>query len=139
MCDEPITVVRRLYDGFERADIEAIVGAFDPSVEIFAPETLPWSNGNYTGKDGALEYFRGALSVLDGNRFDVQEFHTDGGWVAAVGKWSATVRATGDAFDVRFVHFWTVRDGKIVKAEGISDTAGIVRAFTERPAVTAGA
>ena len=49
--------------------------------------------------------------------------------LTALGYWSGTFKSTGKSFNVRFVHFWILRDGKVIRAEGISDTVPIVRAF----------
>jgi hypothetical protein len=54
--------------------------------------------------------------------------HVEGEGEAAIGGWSCRFRASGCEFDVRFVHFWQFRDGKVVKGSGISDAVGIVRA-----------
>ncbi len=128
MSERTIAVVRRLYEGLDRADVETVLGLFDPEVEIVTPKALPWSSGHYTGLEGAAAYFGGALRYLDQTRFDVQEVHASGQWAAAYGNWSGRFRDGGGEFDVRFVHFWTLRDGRVIHTEGISDTDGIVRA-----------
>ena len=122
-------LVDELYAGLGKADIEAVLALFDPSVEIRTPDTLPWSSGGYSGLDGAVEYFTSALGHLEDNVFEVTEVRTTEDWAAAIGHWSGRAVASGGTFRVRFVHFWTFRDGKVVLAEGISDTAGILRAF----------
>lgn len=45
------------------------------------------------------------------------------GKVAAVCTYVGTYRATGKSQNVRVVHLWTVRDGKIVAFEQVCDTA----------------
>jgi ketosteroid isomerase-like protein len=124
-----IALVERLYDGLGRGDIEAVLGCFDRDVVVSTPDTLPWSTGHYSGIEGALKYFGGALEACADTEFDVQEVRPSEDWAAAIGDWSGTSRATGKRFTVRFVHFWTMRDGRVVKAEGISDTVGIAMAF----------
>ena len=124
-----VALVERLYDGLGREDVETVLGCFDPEVVISTPDALPWSTGYYDGIDGAVKYFGGAIEACADTVFDVQEIHPSDDWAAAIGDWSGTARVTGKRFTVRFVHFWTMRDGRVVKAEGISDTVGIVRAF----------
>jgi uncharacterized protein len=127
--EEVVQVVTRLYEGLADEDIETVLGIFDPEVTIVAPGSLPWSTGEYKGIEGAVKYFEGALTACADTRFEVQEIRASGDWAAAIGDWSGTARSTGRSFTVRFVHFWTLRAGKVLKAEGISDTVGIVRAF----------
>ncbi len=130
MSEQTTAIVERLYEGLAKADIETVLGIFDPEVEIVTPEALPWSTGHYTGLEGAAAYFGGALQYLDRTGFDVEEIRPSGeDWVAAIGMWSGRFREGGGEFNVKFVHFWTLRDGKVIKGEGISDTIGIVRAF----------
>ncbi|WP_194916640.1 nuclear transport factor 2 family protein [Catenulispora rubra] len=130
MTDEQVVaIVEKLYDALGREDIETVLGIFDPEVVIHTPPSLPWSTGDYQGLEGAVKYFQGALEACADTVFDVEEIHPSGDWAAAIGDWSGTSRASGRGFRVKFVHFWTLRDGKIIKAEGISDTVEIVAAF----------
>ncbi|MGI5519992.1 nuclear transport factor 2 family protein [Micromonospora sp. CA-259024] len=123
------SIVDDLYSGLRRMDAPAVVSLFHPEVEIRTPPSLPWSTGHYTGLDGAVAYFTSALDLLDENLFDVEEVRVSGDdWVAAIGQWSGKFK-NGGVFDVRFVHFWAIRDGKVYRGEGISDTDGIVRAY----------
>ncbi|MFR9776110.1 nuclear transport factor 2 family protein [Micromonospora sp. MS34] len=128
MTDRVEAVVEALYDGLKRMDAPAVVSLFHPDAEIVTPKSLPWSTGHYSGLEGAMSYFTGALEMLDDNRFDVEEVRVSGDdWAAAIGMWYGHFRSGGE-FNVRFVHFWTLRGGKVIKGEGISDTDGIVRA-----------
>jgi ketosteroid isomerase-like protein len=128
---DTVAAIERLYEGLANEDIAAVIGAFSPEVVILTPDSLPWSTGHYEGIEGAVKYFEGAVTACADTLFEVEEIRPSGDWVAAIGNWSGTARSTGRSFNVRFVHFWTLRDGKVVKAEGISDTVGIVRAFEE--------
>jgi uncharacterized protein len=128
MTQNVAKLVETLYDGLNRMDAPLVVGLFSPDAEIRTPPSLPWSTGHYTGLDGAVAYFSGAMEMLADNRFDVEEVRVSGDdWAAAIGMWYGKFKSGGE-FNVRFVHFWTLRDGKVIRSEGISDTDGIVRA-----------
>jgi ketosteroid isomerase-like protein len=129
MSEQYVETVKRLYEGLSSFNIEMVMAAFDPEVVLVAPKSLPWSEGDYKGLDGAARYFGGAIELLEKTRFDVEDLLPSGDWVTALGYWSGTFKSTGKSFNVRFVHFWILRDGKVVRAEGISDTVPIVRAF----------
>jgi len=130
MSDKVKALIETLYDGLKRMDVDAVVSLFDADVEIQTPTSLPWSAGHYTGLDGAVSYFTGALAMLEENRFEVQEVRVSGeDWAAALGMWYGRFRDSGGVFNVRFVHFWTLRDDRIIRGEGMSDTDGIVRAL----------
>lgn len=130
MTDEQVVAtIEKLYDALGREDVETVLSLFDPEVVVLTPESLPWSTGNYTGLEGAVKYFQSALEACADTVFDVHEVHPSGDWAAAIGDWSGTARVTGRSFTVKFVHFWTLREGRVIKAEGISDTVGIAAAF----------
>ncbi|WP_167368051.1 nuclear transport factor 2 family protein [Streptomyces agglomeratus] len=137
MPEQPVETVQRLYKGLSSFDIDMVLGTCDPEVEIVAPKSLPWSEGEYKGLDGAAAYFAGALGHLDQAHFDFEELLPSGDWVTALGWWSGRFKATGKEFRVRFVHFWVIRDEKVFRAEGVSDTVPIVRASEPDPENTA--
>lgn len=137
MSEGTVALVERLYEGLDRADIEAVLALFDPEVEIATPPSLPWSAGNYTGLDGAAAYFGKALEYLEETQFLVEEIRPSDDWAAAIGNWTGRFRESGGEFNVRFVHFWEFRDDRVIKGSGISDTVGIVRAFSADPASAA--
>ncbi|MDJ1130686.1 nuclear transport factor 2 family protein [Streptomyces iconiensis] len=128
MPKQNVDTVKRLYEGLTAFDIDMVLGTCDPEVVIIAPKSLPWSQGDYAGIDGAAAYFASALGHLDQAKFDVEELLPSGDWVTALGWWSGRFKETGNEFNVRFVHFWIIRNGKVVKAEGVSDTVPIARA-----------
>jgi ketosteroid isomerase-like protein len=43
--------------------------------------------------------------------------------VAVVARYTGTGKATGEALDLRVVHIWEVRDGKIARFRQCADTA----------------
>ncbi|MFJ9822168.1 nuclear transport factor 2 family protein [Streptomyces sp. NPDC101151] len=132
MAEQSLAATKRLYEALDKADTEAVVGLFDPSAEIVVPPLPPWLPAGYSGVEGAVDYFRTVLRALEETHFSVTEMRPSGDdWVAVIGDWWGQVRSTGREFNARSVHFWTFRDGKVVKAEGIFDTAGIMRAFTD--------
>lgn len=142
MSEQTLATVKQIYNGLQTADIKAVLELFDPSSEIFTPGSLPWSTGYYSGLDGALAYFTSALGHVEETRFEVEDWlpsdgQPSGDWVTALGWWYGRALPSGNEFRVRFVHFWTLRDGKVVRAEGVSDTAGIINAFG--PSLTASA
>jgi ketosteroid isomerase-like protein len=122
-------IVRGAYDAFGRGDLDAVLTAFDPDIVWQTPPTLPWSQGDYQGHDGVRDYFQSFLTHLAEPRIAPDELLVCGDRVVAVGFERARVRATGVAFAAHFAHLWTVRDGRVVRMQGIVDTATIRQAF----------
>jgi ketosteroid isomerase-like protein len=67
-------------------------------------------------------------------RADPECLVSDGPDVVAFGVYSGTFTATGQFMRARFVHHWTVRDGKVVRFEQYTDTHLVRQAMeTEVP------
>ncbi len=54
--------------------------------------------------------------------------------MVATGRYQATVRNTGAEIDTPIAHFFTVRNGKIEKWVGFSDSAHVADAHTGKAA-----
>ena len=122
-------LVKSVYDAFGRGDVASVLGALDPDVEWVTPPSLPWSRGRYVGHAGVHAYFASFLSALDAPRIEPETIEQGGSFTWSVGVERARVRATGAEFEARFVHLFTIRQGRIVRMEGIVDTASIRDAF----------
>jgi ketosteroid isomerase-like protein len=127
MSDSPnVAVVRRMYDS-----------KGDPAVtqEIMAPDIV-WditpgfpNGGVYHGFDSVVNDFFGPLF----GRFDAfypvaEEFYADGDHVIAFGHYQGSTK-TGKNVQVRFIHLWTVRAGKLARMQQAADSLVIDRAL----------
>ena len=56
------------------------------------------------------------------SQVEPEEFVEAGDRVVAVGRTRGRVRVTGEEFDVRAVHVWALRGGKVVRFEAYIDT-----------------
>jgi ketosteroid isomerase-like protein len=54
--------------------------------------------------------------------------------VATLGRYEATVKATGKQFDSRVAHFFTIRDGKVSQWIGTGDTTDVIAAYSSSSA-----
>jgi ketosteroid isomerase-like protein len=125
-----LQVVDGIYAAFARGDIDAVLAAMDASVEWMTPETLPWSRGTYTGPAQLGEYFHSFAAALEGAQVQPHELQPlADGRIVALGVERARVRRTNAAFEARFVHLWTVHDGRVTAMRGLVDTAAIQAAF----------
>jgi uncharacterized protein len=99
-----VALVQSVYDAFRSGDIPTILNHLDPQADLNfeGPSAIPWA-GNRQGDN-----------------------------VAAVGRYQARVKLTGKRIDSPLVHLWTIRNGKVVRCQELTDTA------TEAAACTAG-
>ncbi|MDT0321194.1 nuclear transport factor 2 family protein [Streptomyces millisiae] len=118
-----ISLVRRIYDS------EA-----DPAVlqEVIAPDIV-WDitpgfpgGGVYHGFESVGRDFFGPLF----ERFDAlhavgEEYYADDeGHVCALGHYHCVTKR-GNSADVRFIHIWTVRDGKLTHLRQVADSLAV--------------
>jgi ketosteroid isomerase-like protein len=127
---EPVDLVRRSYDAFERGDLEAVLGDLDPEIEWHQAQGLP-HGGLYRGRD---EVRRNVFEPLDAEWWETfsappQEFIDGGDRVVVLGRYRGVAKGTGRILDVPFVHVWTVADGRAVTFRQFLDTAGWIDAL----------
>jgi hypothetical protein len=65
-----------------------------------------------------------------------EELIASGDTVAAVTRYTGTGKATGKELDLRVVHVWDVRDGKITQFRQFADTAKFLEAVPAEIATT---
>jgi ketosteroid isomerase-like protein len=124
-----VGTVEAMYAEFARGELGRVLELLDPEVEWVTPPTLPWSSGSYRGREGVAEYFTSFGTALEDARVEPEELIECGDRVVALGSERGRSRATGRAFEARFAHVLTVRDGRVVQMRGHVDTAAVVAAF----------
>ncbi|GII29071.1 nuclear transport factor 2 family protein [Planotetraspora mira] len=128
MTENNVEIIRRLYDAFETHDFNVIAELFDPDVEIYQSELLPWG-GDYKGHDGAVTFFTGLLQHID-SKVTVEQIVEAGDRVVEVGRTVGTTTNGSVPFDVPEVHVWQVRDGRIVRMESYVDVPLMLKALS---------
>jgi len=119
-------IVTSLYDAFGRGDIPAVLGLLAPDVRWHEAEGNPYqpSGKGWVGPDAVVSNLFEKMGD-DWTEFTVRPslFHDSGSVVTVEGRYIATHRGTGKAFDSQVCHVWTVEDGKITKFQQYVDTA----------------
>jgi uncharacterized protein len=124
-----VASVRAVYDAFARGDAAALMGALDPNVVWYEAESILYADRNpYRSPQAIGEGVFGRMGA-DWNNFRVRvDQIIDGGdTVVALGRYSATWKATGKPLDAQFAHVWTWKNGKIVGFQQYTDTAQFAR------------
>jgi ketosteroid isomerase-like protein len=120
--------VHEMYGAFARGDVPRVQELLDPDV-VWRTPTLPWSTGEYRGREGVGTYFASFAEALDDAAVEPHEVLEAGDRIVALGEERATVRRTGNRFAVPFAHVLRLRDGRVVEFQGHVDTAAITEAF----------
>ena len=130
MSQENVNVVRGMYQAFATGDIPVIIAALDPQVEWWEAENFIYADNNpYVGPDAVL----GGVFMRIGNEWDgftvSPEAVLDGGDIAVgYGYYSGAYKQTTEHARAQFAHFFTFREGKIVKFQQYTDTAQFLKA-----------
>jgi ketosteroid isomerase-like protein len=136
-ADEHVTraVATRWFHALSTGDIETTADCLAPSVEFinYTPvpgynDVMPWI-GTYHGADAALASFRVFISVCDPQVEELVKLAVDGAEAAGVIRERGVVRATGLAYEIEFIQWLTIRDGKIVRWKSYTDPSSIIRAL----------
>lgn len=133
--EQNMALVRKLYDAFERGDIQAILGNLTGDVEWVqdGPTVIPYA-GKKTGTTQVRQFFDALVGTQEAIKLTIDHFIAQGDEVATLGRYAATVKATGKQFDSRVAHFFTIRDGKVSRWIGTGDTTDAAAAYSSSSA-----
>jgi uncharacterized protein len=124
-----VDVVNRVYAGFAAGDIKAVVATFADDIEWTEAAGFPYA-GTFVGADAIVaNVFMRLGTEWDGYKAEPDLVIGDGDQVAASGWYSGTYKQTGKAFRARFVHWYTVTDGKIARFEQVVDSSKVNEAL----------
>ncbi len=124
-----VDIIRGGYAAFVAGDISAVLALFDRDMVWSTVESVRFG-GVYQGPEGAGEF----LATLPQNyaelRVEPERYIDAGDTVVATGRYRGRT-VTGNAFDVPWVHIWTLRDGKATSFTEVQDSATVVEALRE--------
>jgi ketosteroid isomerase-like protein len=125
MSAENVKTVESMYAAFATGDIPTVLGSLDPQVEWSEAENFIYADGNpYVGPEAVLQgVFMRIVSDWDGFAVTPKEVLDAGDTAIGQGHYSGTHNQTGKQVRAQFAHFFTFRDGKIVKFQQYTDTA----------------
>ena len=121
----PAQIIESVYAAFRRGDIAHIVNLVAPGATWRQPSTLPWG-GDYTGPEGAAEFFRKLAASMNTVSFEARESISTGNEVFSFGDYEGANPATGKSAHARWAFRWRVDGGKITAYEGYMDTAKLL-------------
>jgi ketosteroid isomerase-like protein len=110
-----------------------VIGALDPQVEWLEAENFIYADNNpYVGPNAVLEgVFMRIGGEWEGFSVSPKEVLDAGYSVIGHGYYSGTYNKTGRHVRAQFAHFFTFRDGKVIKFQQYTDTAQFQQAVSE--------
>jgi uncharacterized protein len=130
MSQENAIIVQSMYEAFGKGDISTVIAALDPQVEWWEAENFIYADSNpYVGPNAVLEgVFIRIGTEWDGFTVAPKEVLDAGDTIIAHGYYSGTYKQNGKQVRAQFAHFFTFRDGKVVKFQQYTDTAQFLQA-----------
>jgi uncharacterized protein len=122
--------VQELYAAFGRGDVPAILEKLADDVvwESEGPAILRFT-GVRRGEAEAKGFFDALRTEHANPELTITDYVDSGDRVMTIGRYAATMKATGKKFDIPIAHYWKFRDGKIVRYIGFADTAAAAEAL----------
>lgn len=125
-------VVESLYRAFAAGDGATISGLLAEDLVWVEAEGGPYADHNpYSGPGAVFEGVFGRIgAAFEGFVVTPVTFVASDDRVVAMGRYTGTNRATGEALDAQFAHVFTVTNGKITHFQQYTDTAQWMDAVT---------
>ena len=122
--------VQELYAAFGRGDVPAILAKLADDVvwESEGPAIVSFS-GIRHGKAGAASFFEALGADQSNQQLTIAEYVASGDAVMTIGRYTATMKATGKKLDTPIAHYWKFRGDKVVRYVGFANTAAAVEAL----------
>jgi len=125
LSQQNVDIVQGMYNAFASGDIPTILGALDPQVEWWEAENFIYDDGNpYVGPEAVLQgVFMRIGTEWEGFAVTPKEVLDAGDTAIGHGYYSGTYKKNGKRAKAQFAHFFTFRDGKVVRFQQYTDTA----------------
>jgi ketosteroid isomerase-like protein len=123
-------LIQSVYDAFGSGEIQTILGnlADDVTWTLEGPSIIPFT-GKRKGVVQVKQFFEILATTQTNQKLTMEPLIAQGDQVAGVGRYAATVTATGKRFDTPVSHFFTIRNGKIARFVDVIETATIADAY----------
>jgi len=128
-------IVQAGYEKFGSGDVTGLLELFADNILWQVPEVenAPFT-GTRRGKEAAAEFFKLLSENETFERFEPLEFIAQNDKVVVLGEVAATVRSTGRSYESKWVHIFTVIDGRVAEFQEFFDTAAVTKAFQKTAA-----
>jgi uncharacterized protein len=112
MSQENVEIVRGLFEAYARGDLDALMEAYDPEVEIVTLMT-----GTYHGPEGARQAIEEGRRTLRGWKLDPNELIDVGDSVIAIAHIRGAGQHSGIALGDLMALAFTIRNGLIIRQQ----------------------
>jgi uncharacterized protein len=129
-----VAVVDGLYKSFAIGDIPNALATMDPNIIWNEAEGFPYADRNpYIGPQAVLEgvFARIGEEWEYWNLTDIQLHDMSNNQVLSTLRYKAKYKKNGAEIDAHVAHWFTLKDGKIIRFQQFTDTGQVVRAMNQ--------
>jgi ketosteroid isomerase-like protein len=130
-AEDNTAVIDQLYQAFANGDIPGALANMDPNIEWNEAESFPYADGNpYIGPQAIVDgvFARIGAEWEYWNLTEIELHEVSNNKVLATLRYQAKYKENGAIIDAQTAHFWTLKDGKIIRFQQYTDTDQVVRA-----------
>jgi uncharacterized protein len=128
MAEDDIRALQKLYDAFDRGEIDPFLERLAHDVEWRVPEPLPWG-GTHHGHDGARTVMERMREHVDRPVSIADDWLDAGDRIVVIGRFRGAARSSGRDFEARFAHVWALDNGVARQVDVHVDTATVLEAL----------
>jgi len=127
MSEENVEVVRRAYSYVEQGDFQALVELFDPDAEYIEDPRIPGAVTRQ-GRAEIRRYGESLSRYWQSIELKIERCAQRGADVVVFSSIRARAKASGVELDRPLFHVFSVRDGKLVRAQWLSSESEALEA-----------
>ena len=127
MTEENVEVIRRGWEAFDRGDLSAAMAAMSPDMVTYVAPPAP-TTGTYHGIDGWVQSMLDWAEGFDELVITGEEFFDAGDQVVVHARHRASGAESGVPVEADVWYVWTVRAGKLVRADTFTEKAEALEA-----------
>jgi ketosteroid isomerase-like protein len=118
VSQENVEVVLDQFAATNERDFQRAMGHYAEDVQLVVDPAAFLDGGTFTGRDAVGEWFGNWFRTFEpGYRFDIEEARDLGGVILLVANHHGRGRTSGAEVHAQMGYLYTVRGGKIVRAE----------------------
>ena len=122
MSQENVETVRRAYEAFNRAGVDALLEHFHPDAEYDITAAIGPYAGMYNGRAAIRHFLESYLESWEYVQMEPEDFIEVGGdHVVVLLRLHMRGKGSGLGVEARTTNVWTVRDGKAVRVAVYND------------------
>jgi uncharacterized protein len=129
-----VAVVDGLYKSFAKGDIPNALATMDPNIIWNEAEGFPYADRNpYVGPQAVLEgvFARIGEEWEYWNLTDIKMHEMSNNQVLSTLRYKAKYKKNGEEIDAHVAHWFTLKDGKIIRFQQFTDTWQVIRAMKQ--------